>query len=148
MGTFLRYLISLAMHIAWQRSGKGGSVPPLRMPVGKNKGRTVPLPAIAPWQIMAALWIAQKIWSLYGHVFKEKLRNARHPLAGHLHDLIPDPPMPQGGNSRPATLTVTPSSSTSRPAPQYHTQPLAGDTAGSGSGPLPAGSVLSGLRNA
>jgi hypothetical protein len=148
VGTFLRYLISLGMHIAWQRAGKGGSVPPLRMPAGKNKGKTVPLPNIAPWQIMAALWLAQKIWSIYGHTFKAKLRDHKHPLAGHLYDLIPDPPGTPGGNTNPATITVAPNSSTSRPAPQYHTQPLAGDPATNGSGPLPAGSVLSGLRNA
>lgn len=145
MGTFLRYLLSLGMHIAWHKQGKRGSVPPLRMPIGKNKGKTVPLPQIQPWQIMAALWLAGRIWSLYGARFKQKLRTAKHPLAGHLHDLLPD--TADAANSAPTAVTPA---LPARPAPQYHTQPLGGDPAGMNGGSpssnLPAGSVLTGLR--
>jgi hypothetical protein len=125
------------------------------VPAGRNKGKTLPLPVIAPWQMMAALWIARRIWTMYGGQVKNRLRDVKHPLAGQIHDLLPDTGNANSGSaSTPATAQAPvqpqPTSSAPQPAPQYQTQPLSSVTASNGNShattKLPSGSILSGLR--
>jgi hypothetical protein len=151
VGTFLRYLMAFGVQLAWQKTGKSGATPPMRMPFGKNKGKSVPLPIIGPWQMMIALWLGRQIWAVYGNQVKEKLQNASHPVARHVGGLLPD-----SGSTPAASPAVSPphqaapvagsTPATSRPAPQYGTQQL--DPAQNGSGNLPPGSILSSLRKA
>ena len=170
MGTFLRYLISLGIQLAWQRSGRSGATPPIRMPFGRNKGKSMPLPIIGPWQMMAAMWIIRRIWSMYGHQIKDRLGSTGNPLVGHLRDLLPDTPgAPASSASTPSTSTPSsgaqqataqptgsqqaspPPPPAARPAPQYRTQPLSSaantnSTSPTDTAPLPSGSVLNGRR--
>lgn len=162
MGTFLRYLLSLGIQLAWQRSGRGGAIPPIRMPFGRNKGKTMPLPIIGPWQMMAAMWIIQRVWKMYGNQIKDRLSNGDNPLLGHLHDLLPDTPGARPSNASTSSATASSASAQQastaptpapRPAPQYHTQPLSTAAQANGAkststAPLPSGSVLNGLRGA
>jgi hypothetical protein len=154
MGTFLRYLMAFGMQLAWQKTGKGGATPPMRMPFGKHKGKSLPI--IGPWQMMIALWLGRQIWAIYGNQVKEKLQNASHPVARHVGGLLPDtgstpaaPPSAASPSSQAApaagSIPGVPHSVSHAP-PQYGTQQL--DPAQNGSGSLPPGSVLSGLRKA
>ena len=148
MGTFLRYLMAYGVQLMWQRSGKSGVTPPMRMPFGKNKNKPAAIPIIGPWQMMIAMWLGRQIWSIYGNQVKTKLRQTNHPIAHHVHDLLPDTGKPTQSTSAQNTpapakpvSAITPAP---RVAPQYGTQVL-GDTQ-NGSGNLPPGSVLSSLR--
>lgn len=167
MGAFWRYVMSLALHLAWHKAGKRGPVPPVR--IGKGP---VNLPIIGPWQMMIALWVLRKFWESYGNDVKSRVDRLDHPLARKLNDLIP---APQGGkkgsgaassvrggttytvpnvtgsggasagSAGPVMGGATPAAATASPAPSpaptrsYDTQPL-------GTGKLPAGSIISKLR--
>lgn len=167
MGTLIRYLISFGLQLAWQRAGKGGATPPMRMPFGKNRGKTVPLPILGPWQMMVAMWLARRVWDSYGTQIKDKVRNVQHPLAGHINDFLsgtpsgasqntphPSPNTPNvqqstPAQSTPAATSPAPPAAAPRPTPKYGTQRLDDTAAQSGStpsSPLPPGSILSGLR--
>ena len=167
MSTFMRYLISLLVHMTWSRVGKGGPVPPLRVP---RKG-PVNLPVIGPWQVMIAAWLLRKFWERYGREVKAHLMDTNHPAAQGIGSLLPDPKNPapnmmpgaksgaaghnSGGGRNSAGAPVTfpvpagaPNVSASgvaaagpRPAPSHATRPLTAR-------PLPQGSVLSSLRRA
>lgn len=147
MGTFLRYLLSFAVQLAWQRSGRGGAVPPVRLPLGKNKGKTLPLPIIAPWQIMAVLWLGNKIWARYGDHITQQLDQHKDVLLDRLDRVVLG--HSKSSSVTPGSLSTGASSITppAHPATQYHTQPLDDSQKGSTPSPnLPAGSVLSSLR--
>jgi hypothetical protein len=144
VGTLLRYLISFGMHLAWHRSGKSGT-PPLRVPFGKGKGG--PLPAIAPWQLMAAMWLAQRIWARYGDDIQHKLDESKDALLDRVDNVV------RGGlgtGNAPAHKSSTPAPNILAPraAPNYQTQVLdsGNQSVSTPSSPLPPGSVLSGLR--
>jgi hypothetical protein len=142
VGTLLRYLMAFGVQLAWQKTGKSGATPPMRMPFGKNKGKSVPLPVIGPWQMMIALWLGRQIWAIYGNQIKSKLQNTAHPVAKHVGGLLPDVGTSPAG-STPGTQ--------SRPAPQYGTRqldPATSDAGQNGSGNLPPGSILNSLRKA
>jgi hypothetical protein len=138
MGALLRFLFSLAAHAAWMRMGQRGAVPPMRF-----KGKTTRLPAIAPWQMLAASWAIRYLWKLFGPEVKSRLTSARHPAARRLGTILPRPsgvlPPP------PAPAASTPV----RPIPAYNTQtlPPAAPQPSPQSSPLPSGSVLSSLRD-
>ena len=164
MASLFRYLISIFAHIFWQRSGRRGPVPPLRIP-GR---RTTHLPVPSPWQIMAASWVAERLWKNYGPTVKRRLKQSPSPLVYKIGDLLPGPedttpasasapaaptPMqPAPMQLAPATSVPTPPAPTaSAPAtphapstrPGYATQPLPQNPADDH---LPPGSVLRSLR--
>ena len=149
MGTFLRYLMAYGMQLVWQRSGKSGATPPMRIPFGKNKNKQLPLPVIGPWQMMIGMWLIRQIWAIYGNQVKSKLNQTNHPIAKHVHNLLPDTGTSanQGASAQvaPAQPVAAQSAPAPRPTPQYGTQVLTDSPNGSGN--LPAGSVLSSLRS-
>lgn len=153
MSTFLRYLMAFVVQLAWQRTGKHGAIPPMRMPFGKNKGQSVPLPIIGPWQMMIAMWVARQIWTVYGDNVKAKLKHAKHPLVKHVGTLLPDTgktPAPASGKQQTsaAPSPATTPAAASPPPPQYGTRPLDTSTNGNhDSGNLPPGSLLNSLRS-
>lgn len=157
MPTFLRYLMSLVVHLAWRRAGRSGPIPPVRLP-GK-KGKHVDLPIIGTWQLMAAMWLAKKVWDRYGHDVKDRLTNHANDLARRAATLLPDPTKPAPFN--PATSTaatavmpnVAGPISAPRAAPNLQTQvlkpqnPTVAPAHQNGApNPLPSGSVMSKLR--
>ena len=158
MATLVRFLMSLVVHMAWQRMGKGGPIPRLRTP----KGKTVVLPTLAPWQIMAATWVAKKAWERYGHAVKSRINSVDNHWVKQAGGLLPDPPGTPAQNSAASTPATPPTPPAApappRPTPQYGTQvlpsngaPQTPNTNASSNGntdTLPAGSVLSGLRQA
>jgi hypothetical protein len=95
MSTLLKYLLSLAVHTMWMRSGKGGPVP--RIPVPKGK-KPVNLPVIGPWQMMLVTWLARKLWQRYGDDVKARVGKVDHPAARQIHDWIPTTRDTQSGN--------------------------------------------------
>lgn len=127
MSVFLRYLMAFAVQLTWQRTGKRGALPPVRLPFGKNKGSAMPIPLIGPWQMMIAMWLIRQVWTVYGGQVKSKLKNAAHPMANHIGNLLPD---------SKSTLATQPIGS------QHQTQPLASTP----STPLSPGSILNSLR--
>lgn len=133
MQTFLRYLMAFVMQLAWQRTGKRGALPPMRIPFGKNKGAAMPLPVIGPWQMMVAMWLVKQVWAVYGGQVKNKLQNAANPMVSHIGSLLPD------GKSTSPVQSANASN-------KYQTQPLTSAARTSNSGPLPAGSLLNSLR--
>lgn len=147
MSTFIKYLMAFVVQAALQRTGKQGAIPPMRIPFGKNKGQSVALPVIGPWQMMIAMWVARQVWVVYGDGVKAKLQNARHPLVKHVGTLLPD----AGKKSAAATPAPAPQSSapSTAPAPkQYDTRVLDTDTNnGKDSGNLPPGTLLNSLRS-
>ena len=158
MSTFMRYMMSLVVHLAWRRAGRGGPIPPVRLP-GK-KGGPVNLPVIGTWQMMAAMWLARKFWERYGHDVKAHLKTNSNDLARRAATYLPDPKTPPAAKTFPASATASPSAPptpavvpTPRPAPNLQTQPLsspniAPPTASSNGAPTsaPSGSLLSKLR--
>jgi hypothetical protein len=176
MATFWKYLVSLVIHMAWARAGKG-PVPPVRLPRGKGP---VNLPTIGPWQIMIAMWVARRLWEKYGHDVKSRVGDLNHPAAKRINDWIPSPqssPSTAGSthatgrssSAPPATFTVN----NSQPGPSAGTAPV-GSSQTSGTAQvgiaqtavptptpaapnyqtkplktrrLPQGSILSGLRS-
>lgn len=143
MTNLLRYLLSFGVHLMWQRTGRSGPVPPLRLPFGKNKGSALPLPVIASWQIVAVLWLSKKIWARYGDDIQQRLDQSKGALLDRVDRLIV-------GRSKTAASPKSTHSSPipQRPAPQYQTLPLpeTEHAPSTPSAPLPSGSVLSGLR--
>ena len=150
MSVFLRYLASMLLHLMWRRAGKGGPLPPVRLP-GKGP---VNLPVLGPWQMMVAMWLANKIWEKYGRDVKAHLMSTNHPAARGVGSMLPDPKNAAPGNnastpvpaSAPASVTVPDvqsapdvAGSTNGTAASHDTQPLPGRR-------LPSGSILSGLR--
>ena len=107
MGTFLKYLLSLAFHMAWARSGKGGPVPPIRLPKGRG---TIPVPVIGPWQMLLVSWALQKLWQRYGDDVRARVGKVDHPVAERVHDWLPSTnPKKHGARSKsepPATFVV------------------------------------------
>ena len=152
MGTFLRYLLSFAVQTAWQRAGSKGAIPPMRMPIGKNKGKLIALPIFGPWQMMIAMWLIRQVWAVYGSQVKARLRSTNHPVANHVGKLLPDPDLGQTAANSPAAgaPSAAPASAGSTPAPrpaaQYGTQVLSDSDSDDNTGTLPPGSVLSSLR--
>ncbi len=158
MPTFMRYLMSLVVHLAWRRAGRGGPVPPVRLP-GK-KGKAVDLPVIGTWQLMAAMWLVKKFWERYGHDVKAHLKTNTNDLARRAATYLPDPKNPPSAKNLSAAATASPTPAPApsfvpapRPAPNLHTQPLsqpniAPATASSNGAPTsaPSGSLLSKLR--
>ena len=140
MAAPFRFLASLFAHVFWQRSGRRGPLPPLRIP-GK---RTTHLPIPAPWQIMAASWAVERLWKAYGPTVKRRLHENPSPIANKIGGLLPGPEQvaPASNNApNPATTTAptttpTKSGATTQLLPQHPT----GDAA------LPSGSVLRSLR--
>jgi hypothetical protein len=154
VSTFLKYIMAFAVQTLMQRTGRQGAVPPMRIPFGKNKGQSVPLPVIGPWQMMIAMWVARQIWTVYGDNVKSKLKRAKHPLVQHVGTILPDtgktpapsmakPPASASAPSPASTPSATP------PAPvQYGTRPLDDSANGNNnSGNLPPGSLLNSLRS-
>ncbi len=163
MSTFIRYLMSLVVHLAWRRAGRGGPVPPVRLP-GK-KGKPVDLPVIGTWQLMAAMWLVKKFWERYGHDVKAHLKTNTNDLARRASTFLPDPKNSPSAKNLSAATTAAPSPASPSPAsapsfvpaprsaPNLHTQPLsppniAPATASSNGAPtaVPSGSLLSKLR--
>jgi hypothetical protein len=142
VSTLLRYLVSFGVHLAWHRSGRSGAVPPLRLPFGKSKGKHLPLPAIAPWQIMATLWLARKIWTRYGDDIQARLDQSKDALLERVDHLVVGHSKSQNKSTLPPAQQIP----TPRPTPNYQTQVLDDASATTPSTNLPAGSVLSGLR--
>jgi hypothetical protein len=143
MTNLLRYLLSFGVHLIWQRTGRSGPVPPLRLPFGKNKGRLMPLPVIASWQIVAVLWLSKKIWVRYGDDIQQRLDQSKGALLDRVDRLI------AGHSKSAASQKTTPTTAIPpRPSQQYHTLPLPDEAhePSTPSTPLPSGSVLSGLR--
>ena len=155
MSIFFRYLFAILVQMAWSRVGKGGPVPPIRLP-GKGKD-PVKLPLIGPWQMMVAMWMMNKFWDRYGRDVKLKLMDTSHPVARRVGSLLPGAAGKRATSGAPATITVpgTPASAnnaaassaaastttapSASPAPSHDTQPLPTRR-------LPQGSVLSSLR--
>lgn len=106
MPTFLRYLASLVLHLAWRRAGRGGPVPPIRLPgkAGKN-GKAVDLPVIGTWQLMAAVWLLKQVWNRYGHEVKGRLASHTNDLARRAATFLPDTTVPA---TVPATAPAAP----------------------------------------
>lgn len=127
MHAFLRYLIAFVAQLAWQRTGKRGALPPVRIPFGKNKGSAMPLPVIGAWQMMVAMWLIKQVWAVYGGNVKNKLQNAAHPMVSHIGNLLPD-------SKGKSTLATSPATNAG------HTSNHTSDTS------LPAGSLLNSLR--
>lgn len=145
MGTLIRYLISFGMQMAWHRSGKSGT-PPLRMPFGKNKG---PLPIFAPWQIMAAMWLGQRIWARYGDDIQQRFEQSKDVVLDRVDNVVRGGLKTGNGSVNSASTPASVSAPAApRATPQYHTQVLndTNQSASTPSSPLPPGSVLSGLR--
>jgi hypothetical protein len=75
MPTFLKYLLSMIVHMMWSRMGKG-PVPPIKLP---RKG-PVNLPIIGPWQVMiGACGLITSSGIRYSRDVKTHLMNAQHP---------------------------------------------------------------------
>ena len=154
MSTFFRYLLALSMNLAWQRAGRGGAIPPVRLP-GKGKS-PVSLPMIGPWQMMAATWVLKRVWARHGTNIKSRLMNNANDLTRRAAQYIPDPKgagaasgvasgaKPNTTSSTRSAPSVTPSvtpsatpsatpmptpASTPRPAPNFNTQVLGGTPA-------------------
>ena len=137
MSTFLRYLMSLVVHLAWRRAGRGGPVPPLRIP---GKGKSIDLPVIGTWQLMAAMWLVKKLWDRYGHDVKGHLKNNANALARRAAAYLPDPASPPRG-----LATATPNAPISaappvvavpRIAPDLQTQVLTPSVSPAQSAPI------------
>jgi len=167
MAGIFRLLASVAAHAAWQRAGRGGPLPPIRIP-GK---RTTHLPVPAPWQMMAATWAAERLWSAYGPQVKRKLADNPSPLAHKIVDFLPGPTDTTGTLTAPAPVPAPApiSTPTAAPMPTPATAPVTGNTAPAQSAPparpqapsgaatqrlpqspddtLPPGSVLNSLRS-
>jgi hypothetical protein len=153
MATFIKYLLSLALHTAWMRAGKSGPVP--RVPLPRGKGH-LPLPVIGPWQMLLVTWAARKLWQRYGDDVRAQVGKVDHPAAQRVHDWIPStgtPRNPARATSQPPATFTTPATATpatataaaSAPARSARTQPLPPQTplvAASGA----ATSLLSRLR--
>jgi len=112
MSTFLRYLVSLAIHMTWSRMGKGGPVPPIRLP---RKG-PVNLPVLGPWQVMVGMWLMNKVWDRYGRELKTHLMNAGHPAARAAGSLLPHPKNGAAGADTATASTHTATIHTATPA--------------------------------
>ncbi len=150
MGALLKFMLSLAAHVAWQRMGQRGAVPPMRM-----KGKTTSLPKIAPWQMMIATFAIKQLWDLFGHEVKGRLDNARHPVVNRFGSMLPRPTRPlspknNATSTAPSGSTAS-SKSTASPSktpPDYNTQMLPSQISPAQSASkLPSGSVLSSLRD-
>jgi hypothetical protein len=89
MGVLLRFLFNLAANLAWQRAGGKGAIPPVKLPKGK---RPVNIPVLAPWQMMAAMWVVRKMWGLLGHRVKDTLATSPNLAARQVGTWLPDPP--------------------------------------------------------
>ena len=172
MSTFFRYLLSLAMHLAWRRAGKGGAIPPMRLP-GKGKA-PVNLPMIGPWQMMAATWVLKRVWARHGTTIKSHLQNNANDLTRRAAKYIPDPKNARATSNSTSTgatsstrsapvvsqTTAQTPTPTPRPAPNFNTQVLGGasnnaspnnvstnaPTPNAPQNPLPQGSILGKLR--
>ncbi len=136
MSTFFRYLASLALHLAWRRSGRGGSIPPIRLP---GKSKHVDLPVIGTWQLMAAVWLLKKFWNRYGHDVKGHLATHANHLMRRAATILPDiaKAIPTIANAKNAATpsvspavspnavpTITAPAPTPRVAPDLKTQVL------------------------
>ena len=162
MSVLLRYLVSMLVHMTWMRMGKGGPVPPFKIP---RKG-PVNLPVIGPWQVMIGMWLMNKMWEKYGHDVKTHLMDKGSSVAKGVGNLLPNPKNtaqnPSGSasaSSAPATVSIAKPVVQAAPAPSHDTQVLS-STPQTGQNPpsansqaqnsqnLPQGSLLSRLRGA
>jgi len=120
MSVFLRYLASLMLHMAWQRSGSKGAVPPVRLPRKGPVNLPVNLPVIGPWQMMIAMWMMKRLWKRYGDDVRTHLMTHDNALANRVGAYLPtgapdaslNPTIP----ATPATVNVPTSNSISTPA--------------------------------
>lgn len=143
MAGLFRLLASILAHVFWNRAGRRGPLPPVRLP-GR---RTTHLPVPSPWQIMAATWAAERLWTAYGPTVKQRLKQHPAPVAHKISDLLPGPeqvapvaPAPQNApNPAGATVPVN-----VKKASGAATQRLPQDDTDDAS--LPSGSVLRSLR--
>lgn len=138
MGSFVRYLASLMLHIAWQRAGNRGGVPPIRL----TKRGPVTLPVIGPWQMMIAMWVLRKLWAAYGDDVKGHMLNSKNKFVNQVATSLPSTPgATTTQNAAPDPDMAAPAPVYSQPStpPSYATQPLAP------AAPRP-GSLLSRLR--
>jgi len=137
MSVFLRYLISLMAHLAWQRMGNRGPVPPLRL----SKKSPTALPVIGSWQLMAAMWVINRFWQRYGNEIRSRLLDAKSSALNRAASMLPSQVLPPAPSQSVSTTATRSPQSAATPAPRarYDTQPLPAQS-------LPAGSVLSGLR--
>ena len=152
MAALFRFLAGLVAHTAWQRAGRRGPLPPVKLP-GR---RTTHLPIPSPWQMMMATWIAERLWQAYGPEVKGRLAQNPSPVAHKINDLLPGPtatvvttpaatpptqvtPSPQAA---PPTSPPQAATSTPTPARKYATQRLPQQD----DDHLPPGSVLQSLR--
>ena len=137
MSVFLRYLLSMMVHMTWMRMGKGGPVPPLKIP---RKG-PVNLPVIGPWQVMIGMWLMNKMWEKYGRDVKTHLADTGSSVAKRVGSLLPDPKntpaaspassnaaRATSGSTTPATVSAAapaaPPIASPAPAPSHDTQVL------------------------
>ena len=142
MSTFFRYLLSFAMQMAWRRAGKGGAIPPVRLP-GKGKP-PINLPLIGPWQMMAATWVLKRVWGRYGSQITSHLQNNANDLTRRAAKFIPNPQTAGSSASKATSGSAATNSATSprtptpavpqsapRPAPNFNTQVLSDSDASS-----------------
>jgi hypothetical protein len=111
MSALLRYLISLVLHIAWARMGKG-PIPAVKLP---RRG-PVNLPVIGPWQMMIGLWLVNRLWDRYGHGVKNNLSNHPHPAARVAGSLLPDTPQSDTPAQSASSAQNSPAASPAQPA--------------------------------
>jgi len=161
MSVFLRYLASLMLHMAWQRTGNKGAVPPMRLP---RRG-PVNLPVIGPWQMMVAMWMLKRIWKRYGDDVRTRLMTHDNALANRVGAYLPtgapdnatsvNATSATTASATPATVNI-PASNSSSAAPAATPPAVTHDTtllptrrlpgAQNGAQAKPQGSLLSKLR--
>ena len=123
MNVFLKFVFSLIAHAAWKRIGGGGAVPPIRLPRSK---RVIGVPVLSSWQVMAAMWMAKKLWNRYGGTMKTRLTNAKNPVVRRVGSYVPD----ATADTVPATQNVASTATTTiAPQPSYAPSSLGNATA-------------------
>jgi hypothetical protein len=166
MGVFVKFLVSMVMHLLWQRVGGKGAIPPVRLP---RSNKPVIIPAVSTWQLMIAMWVLKKFWAQYGGQVKSRLTDTSHPIPKRIGSWLPDTDAASHAVVNAPATPATPASSSSthvapsalgpaQPSPaqpshstaahQYHTQRLDDDTADDIDQPATSsqGSLLSSLR--
>lgn len=138
MSVFLRYLMSFLISLMWNRSGRGGSAPPLPR-LGK---KPVSLPVIGPWQMMIGMWLMRRMWEKYGHDVKAHLANTPHPAARGIGSLLPNPQSaaPSATASSASTASTAGTQTAGSTGPAQVMAPGAGSVSGIASSAAPAAS--------
>ncbi len=143
MAGLFRLLASILAHVFWNRAGRRGPLPPVRLP-GR---RTTHLPVPSPWQIMAATWAAERVWTAYGPTVKQKLKQHPAPMAHKISDLLPGPeqvaPAPPNAQKPVQATTPVHTIKASKPSGAATQRLPQNDT---DDATLPSGSVLRSIR--